>query len=132
MKRIKIVLGTYGYMKNGVPPVESIDKDSEPIEVADTEAERLVNLGVAAYASEKLIAGHLDAGQFADCSMKELQKLAKDMGLKANGSKEELIARITAKEVYASEEPDTKDAEDDIPEEPDNDEPPVLDAVDPE
>lgn len=132
MKRIRIVSGSYGYMKNGVPPVELIDKDSEPIEVVDTEAERLVNLGVAVYANEELVTGHLDKEALADYSMKELQKLAKDMGLKANGSKDELIARITAKEVYASEEPDTKDAEDDIPEEPDNDEPPVLDAVDPE
>ena len=124
MKRIKITVGTYGYRRKNDGPIEAIDKNSVPIDVVDEEAERLVGLGVAEYAGDTT--GNLDDGQLADLSMKELQKLAKDMGLKANGSKEELIARITAEEVSAPAE-DGEQSEDGETEEP-----PVLTAVDPE
>ncbi len=141
MKRIKIVVGTYGYRKDSTSPIEAINKNSEPIEVEDAEAERLVGLGVAKYVdntSESVIKGHLDVGQFDNWSIKELQKLAKDMGLKANGSKAELIARITAEEVEVPAEDDTDGEEPEgntdgeASEGDDNEKPPVLDAADPE
>ena len=52
--------------------------------------------------------GHLDAGQFEEYSYKELQKLAKDMGLSAGGTRDELIARITAEEVQYPVEDDVR------------------------
>lgn len=134
MKKVIIKVGGYGFRPDKKSAVRLITEKDGPISVSDDEAARLVNLGVAVYANEEagtenLITGHLDAEQFADWSMKDLQKLAKDMGLKANGSKEELIARITAEEVQASAEPDIEEPE---TEEADAEEPPVLEAADPE
>lgn len=148
MKTVKIIVGTYGYMKNGTPPVDLIDKNCEPIEVSDEEAARLINLGVAKAAEPTpapaaapapeskgtetptpevpMVTGHLDAESLKEYSYNDLKKLAKDLGLSAKGSKEELIERIAATEVEYPEAEDTED------EEVDTEEPPVLNAVDPE
>ncbi|MCM1439570.1 MAG: hypothetical protein NC131_10280 [Roseburia sp.] len=48
--------------------------------------------------------GHLDAEQLKGYSYKDLQALAKDMGVSASGKAEEIIARITAVEVDVPEE----------------------------
>ncbi|MBP3339788.1 MAG: hypothetical protein J6L69_10330 [Lachnospiraceae bacterium] len=53
--------------------------------------------------SNDTLEGHLDAGQFADYSYQELQKLAKEMGLKASGSKDDLIERLVAEKVSVPE-----------------------------
>ena len=138
MKIIKIIRGTYGYRKEGTRLVEPIDKNSDPITVSDQEAERLVSLGVAKVlddASTETFIGHVDAGQFESYSYKQLQELAKNMGLKASGSKEELIERITAAEVEAPTNDETDENTDDDAETDDEsgeEEPPVLSAVDPE
>lgn len=130
MKKVIIKVGGYGFRPDKKSAVRLITEKDGPISVSDDEADRIVGLEIAEYVvDDDLVKGHLDAGQFEDYSMKELQKLAKDMGLKANGSKEELIARITAEEVQASEEPDIEEPE---TEETDAEEPPVLEAVDPE
>lgn len=133
MKTIKIILGTYGYMKNGTPPVDLIDKNSEPIEVSDEEAARLIGLGVAKAAkkevaetpakAEETATGHLDAESLEEYTVAELKDLAGKLGLefKARATKDELIKLITATEV---EYP--------VAEEADTEEPPVLSAVDPE
>lgn len=123
MKKVIIKVGGYGFRPDKDSAVQLITEKNGPISVPDEEAERLINLGVAVYANEE----H-DAGQLDDYSMKELQKLAKDMGLKAGGSKEELIARISEAEASVSEEPDEEAEE----VEADNEKPPVLEAVDPE
>lgn len=47
--------------------------------------------------------GHLSAEQLKEYSYKNLQALAKDMGVNASGKAEEIIARITAVEVDAGE-----------------------------
>ena len=130
MKTIKIIRGSYGYRADKSPQVKLIDKNSEPIVVSDEEAARLIKLKVAeeVAAEEKPATGHLDAGQFADYSYNELKKLAKDMGLSASGTKEELIERISATEVEIPEE----DSEEDSEGEDANEEPPVLAPADPE
>mgnify|MGYP003301700070 CR=1 FL=1 len=138
MKKIKIILGTYGYMKNGIPPVDLIDMNSNPIEVSDAEAERLVKLGVAKEVTEIAVekhaiteetaTGYLDAESLEEYTIDELKDLASKLGIefKSKIKKEELIKLIAATEVdYPVEE----DAED---EEADNEEPPVLSAVEPE
>ncbi|MDE6663585.1 MAG: hypothetical protein K2K46_09610 [Lachnospiraceae bacterium] len=48
--------------------------------------------------------GHLDIEQLKGYSYKDLQALAKDMGVNASGKAEEIIARIAAVEVDAPEE----------------------------
>lgn len=47
--------------------------------------------------------GHLDAEQLKEYSYKDLQALAKDMGVSASGKAEEIIARIAAVEVDVPE-----------------------------
>lgn len=148
MKTIKIILGTYGYMKNGTPPVDLIDKNSEPIEVSDEEAARLIDSGVAVevkaavptsapaatqepkgteepVTDAPMVTGHLDAEALKGYSYNDLRRLAKDLGLDTTGKTEELIERIASAQVQA---PATEDDGTDA----DNEEPPVLTAVDPE
>ena len=128
--KINIIRGAYGYRKDSQSSVTLIDKHSGAIDVSDKEAARLIKLKVAKKAEEETASDvkieNPDAGQFADCSYKDLQKLAKDMGLNASGSKEELIERITAAgtEKSATDAVDTEDANDE--------EPPVLVPADPE
>lgn len=59
--------------------------EREFIEVVDEEAE--------------VLTGHLDKEQLAGMPYKEVQKLAKDIGVDASGKKEEIIERIIAQEV---------------------------------
>lgn len=138
MKTIKIILGTYGHMKNGVPPVDLIDKNSGSIEVSDMEAARLIKLGVAKEVTEIVVekhaiteevaTGYPDAKSLEEYTIDELKDLAIKLGIefKSKTKKEELIKLIAATEVdYPVEE----DAED---EEAHNEEPPVLSAVEPE
>jgi len=53
--------------------------------------------------------GHLDAEQLKEYSYKDLQALAKDMGVNASGKAEEIIARIAAAEVDVPESELTED-----------------------
>ena len=48
MTKVKIISGAYGYRMNG--HVRAITREDDPIEVADSEAKRLVEMGVAAFA----------------------------------------------------------------------------------
>lgn len=50
-------------------------------------------------AEAELVTGYMDAEQLKEYSYKDLQKLAKEMGLSANGTKDELIERIAHTEV---------------------------------
>lgn len=47
MKKVKIIVGSYGYRPEGAGSVTLITKHHPPITVSDAEAERLVELGVA-------------------------------------------------------------------------------------
>lgn len=135
MKKVIIKVGGYGYRPDKKAAVKLITEKDGPISVSDEEAERLLALKVAVLAedAEELIPAHLDEGQFADYSMKELQKLAKEMGLKANGSREELIERITEAEVLVTKDDDGSEADADTDADTEADEePPVLEAADPE
>lgn len=133
MKKINIVLGTYGYRKNDTSPVELINSENGPIEVSDEEASRLIKLGIAEEYKEPAVVeetttGNLDAESLEEYTVAELKALAVDLGLefKSRATKDELIKLITAVEVeYAT-------ADDTEAEEADTEEPPVLNAVDPE
>ena len=139
MKKIRIILGGYGYVeKPGAAPRLVTAKD-EPIMVEDKEAIRLVNLKCAEIVSEKkaeanedaeevapvqqeengMVTGHLDAEDLESYTVMQLRSLAKDMGLKQTGSKEELIQRIAGEEVQYEEEEAAEN-------------PPILEAAEPE
>lgn len=111
--------------------------ESGPFECDDTQAARLIRLGVAEYivTAEKSkepeqhqeapkesgkITGHLSAEDLESMTYDELKKLAADMGVEVKGKKKaDYIAAIAAVEVEAGDEDD-------------GDELPDLDAADPE
>lgn len=140
MKKIKIVVGTYGYRKDETSPVDLIDKNSKPIEVPNEEAARLIELGVAEEVVEgaevktatptpepefegtatpapdtAMVTGHLDAESLKEYSYNDLKRLAKELGLSTKGKTEELIERIAAANVQAPAEDDGPETEDDEP-----------------
>lgn len=134
MKTIKIVVGTYGHKKDNASYVSLIGAGSEcetdVCSVSDEEAARLIKLGVAVEVGETAVepagaeetaTGHLDAESLEEYTMPELKDLAKKLGLKTGGTKDELIKRISA-----------TDVEYPVAEEADTEEPPTLEAVDPE
>lgn len=122
---IKIICGTYGY-RDEAETVLPKNASSEPFEVGDKEANRLIRLGVAekAVATSQQVQPKEDAddtgdgesnGQDNDSLTKlnkpALVKLAKDMGLLSDGSKEALIDRIVSeKQRLESEMPPALDA----------------------
>lgn len=131
-----IIDGNYGHYVNGV--VIPKNKNSKPFELEDSKALRLISEGVAeAVNGEPVpdnegelpdndgepvpdnegVTGHLDADQLDDLSINDLRKIAKDLGVSASGSKKKLIERICDVEVSAPA---------------DDEEPPVLEAADPE
>lgn len=108
--------------------------ESGPFECDDTQAARLVRLGVAEYTGspEKFkepeadqgikdtekITGHLSAEDLESMTYEELKKLAADMGVEVKGKKKaDYIAAIAAVEIEIEGE---------------DDELPDLDAADPE
>lgn len=60
---------------------------------------------------QEIIVSHLDADQLGSMDYNELRKLAKEMGLSASGTKEELIERIAAEPVYAPAKGDTTEGD---------------------
>ena len=131
MKKVIITVGAYGYMPDKNGPVISIDyKYGKPISLSDEEADRIVGLGIAKYADTKDVGeneGNIDPDDLSTYAYNDLKKLAKEMGLSAAGSKEELIKRISDEKVVIP-----SDAEVDETENDDNEEPPVLEAAEPE
>lgn len=103
---VKITCGTYGY-RNSHGVLTPKDSNSEPFELESKEAERLIAAGAAREvkvrikSESEMIRGHLDPEQLRDINKKELEQLAKDMGIPSSGNKEELIIRIVQAEVEA-------------------------------
>lgn len=133
MKKVIITVGTYGYRTDKDGPVIPVShKEGKPIELLDAEADRIVGLGIAKYANGKAVEeqeGNLDPDDLSTYAYNDLKKLAKEMGLSASGSKEELIKRISDEKVII---PSDADAVVDETENDDNEEPPVLEAAEPE
>ena len=125
MIKIKIVSGTYGY-NNGFS-VEPKNKDSDPFEIPDAEAKRLVSLGFAEFVikgeqaaeveennfhvetpsdEKNNIEGHLDAEQMEKMTNADLKKLAEDMGIDTSKMKKksDYIEAIVSEQVFISED----------------------------
>lgn len=136
MKKVIIKVGGYGYRPDKDAAVQLITEKNGPISVSDEEAERLVGLKVAVLVEdtvsepevetedEEMATGHLDADSLQEYTVPELKDLAKKLGLKTGGTKDELIERIAAAEVEYPAADEETDA--------DTEEPPVLEAADPE
>ncbi len=107
--RIRMVCGTYGY-RNGDGTMETKDARSGPFEVDEGEGKRLVRMGYAVQTGSVPERGQQEEAEshggtgdtvdrdmesLADLSKKELECMARDMGLSTNGTKEQLVERIT-------------------------------------
>ncbi len=114
--KIKMLYGTYGYRKpDGV--MEAKDASSPPFEVREEDGERLVGMGYAEPAGKGMQPGEeaitpYTAGGWEGTPMeggidsppdrerlelmvkRDLEKLAKEMGLPYSGTREEIITRI--------------------------------------
>jgi hypothetical protein len=141
MKNIKIINGTYGYRAPGVRAVEPKRPGDPPFPLEDDKAERLVSLGVAAYAdaedgsdspTRKKRRRTKDGGDGKpygpDTKADELRALMKECGLtvKIGMTKADMIAALD--EYFAEKESGDDVEEDDDGEE---DEPPDLNPEDP-
>ena len=102
MTTIRIISGNYGLHVSG--RVVRKSKESEPFEVEDREAERLVSLGVAEIVSvkeepeeEAEIPEEEPDEDMASKSMKELREIAKEKGvkMKVGMSKDELVEALS-------------------------------------
>lgn len=128
---------TYGHLENGI--VKPKTKKSEPFQVDDANGKRLISLGIAKEVTEAPKQEyHLDEGQLLEMSINELRALAKDMQLSASGSKAEIVARIVAEPVGIEDDaiiPADEiegEAQEDGAEVDADEEPPVLEAAEPE
>lgn len=121
--KIKIICGTYGHRPN---PNESRvvrkDKSSEPFEVADDEARRLVSLGVAEICdkavSSDVVPDHVSLGgisaeQIMNMEYNQMKKLAKGCSIDAKGKKDELQERLLDALDSGSAREDDDDGQDD-------------------
>lgn len=144
MKRIEITRGGCGIKykdANGNERHALKTAEHGPFECDDTQADRLVSLGVAKYVGAaaaaaapanqnegegeetqgaETITGHLDAAQLETMTNEQLKNLAGDLGVDVTGCKKkaDFVAAIMAVEVEAE-----VDGDDELPE---------LDAADPE
>lgn len=108
--RIRMLCGNYGYRnKEGVMKVK--DSKSASFEVDEQTGKRLVGMGYAIKA-DPFPAGETEENEDGMnleslCLMtrKQLEQIAKDMGLSVSGNKEELAARIYDATEEGLEEP---------------------------
>ena len=77
---------------------------------------------------ESVLTGTISKEQLEEMNYSELKHLAKEMGVSAVGSKDELVERIALEMVQCGAEEDDSELTD----EADTEEPPVLEAADPE
>ena len=146
---IKILVGAYGHRPNPNQSfVEKKDCTSEPFEVNDKEAARLIGLGIA-----KEISVDADAAwnkgetpesasqkydNLEQLSIQQLRKMVKDLGLPADGSKAALAEKIRNASSKSVNTDDAGQDLDDTQGEEDSDDmslpetPPVLQAAEPE
>lgn len=139
MKNVIIIRGGYGYRPDANGPVNLVTAKDGAISVADEEAARLVGLGVAEYAKsqQNVVLGVLAPDDLSTYAYNDLKKLAKELGLSASGSKEELIKRISEEHVCVPEKAEETVAADPEEESADaeessDEEPPILEAAEPE
>lgn len=142
---IRILAGAYGYRPDpGKSYIEKKDKDSEPFEVSDTEGARLIGLGIAEKISvniekesDKEVVSIIPDDQgdgLEQMPIQKLRKMAKDLGLPADGSKAVLAEKIrnASKDLQKQEESDDQQDEDDESDVSDSEAPPILQAAEPE
>lgn len=120
---IRIIKGIYGY-KNKDNVIEPKTCTDEPFSLTKEQEARLVSKGVAEYVEvapvqpqderkseeTKMPKGNLDKEKLMEWGYNELKRLAKEMGIPAIGTKEELVDKIVAEKVaYTAEDEEGAD-----------------------
>ena len=133
MAKIKVTRGGCGIQytdANGNARHALKTPENGPFECDDAQAAHFVSLGMAEYVGAAIqetekARGHLSAEDLETWDYNDLKKLAADMGVEPKGKKKaDYITAIVAVEVEIGEG--------DTEAEGDGDEPPVLNAADPE
>lgn len=122
--KIRMLCGSYGY-RNEQGGVEVKDVRSGPFAVDSKEGEKLIRMGYATDASmpsgwgrrdgEGGIGDFMELESLVSMNKRQLEQIAKDMGVSASGGKEEIAARIynmmeeKAKKMTGIEEEDPVD-----------------------
>ncbi len=150
---IKMICGTYGSLEDGV--VTAKTNQSPPFEVEEKRAMQLIASGYALPAEQKsgqaagqqaeqepspavTESAETDTGQkiLADYSYNELKRKAKELGISAAGTKEQLVKRIEEALASGKKQDDDsgEDTQDDESGEEDagGEEPPMLQPAEPE
>lgn len=126
---IKITRGYYGYRNGRI--VELKDTNSQAFELEESEARRIIGLGIAKAVSDSTedsdpkdgkeieedsitINGKLSEEDLRKMTYPQLKKLCKDMEVSADGKKEEIIERLINVDVYVSKTEDGE-AEEGVP-----------------
>ncbi len=147
MELIKIISGLYGYKAPGSKFIDPKNVNSPPFKVEDGEAERLINLGVAAYCldvdemEDEAMTGRSGSensteedgkpAYSVDMKADELKKLMEKYGLslKARMSKDDMVAAL---DEFFDNEDDGTEPDDDSDEVEDGEElPPSPSAEEP-
>ena len=138
MKKIKIIVGTFGYMPEGASSVQLKDSNSEPFDVSDALADKLLKNGIAELTEEApdVVVSYDDKmtkAQLIEAGKKIDIELTDDMTKKAMIAA--LDAAVSAADAHEDPEgnADGKDPED--TEDPENgadgEAPPTVAAADP-
>lgn len=138
MKKIKIIVGTFGYMPEGANSVQLKDAKSEPFDVSDALADKLLKKGIAELTEE---APDVVVSYDDKMTKAQLAEIGRVLGvnLGAGMSKNDMLAALDTAVAAADapEDPegnaDGEDPED--PEDPesgaDGEAPPTVSAADP-
>lgn len=138
MKKIKIIVGTFGYMPEGASSVQLKDAKSEPFDVSDALADKLLKKGIAELTEE---APDVVVSYDDKMTKAQLMEVGKKIGIELTDdmTKKAMLAALDAA-VAAADAPedhegnaDGEDPED--PEDPesgaDGEAPPAVSAADP-
>lgn len=129
MKKIKITAGTFGYMPEGAKIVQIKDTASEPFDVSDTVAERLIGRGIAEIVAEApgVVVSYDDKMTKA-----QLMEVGKQIGIELadNMTKAAMLKALDAAIAAADAAPEDPEDSDEPEGEDDGEAPPTVNPAD--
>lgn len=134
MKKIKITVGTFGYKPEGASSVLLKDAGSEPFDVSDAIAERLLKKGIAELAEE---APDVVVSYDDKMTKAQLIEIGTQVGVELTDSMTKkamlaaLDAAIASADTAAAESPDAEDPDGDGDGDDDGEAPPTVKPAEP-
>lgn len=129
---IKIVNGYYGHRNGRI--VELKDTNSPAFDLEESEARRIIGLGIAkavdsvsvsenepnaqeyCESDSDVATGSLSADELSELPYQKLKQICKERGIPADGRKEELIAKLTAADEELQDDHEEETVEEGAPE----------------